>query len=46
MILYVENNQSIIYSKVNSPKFNKREEWQYKKTLVDGKEIEFCYSRD
>lgn len=44
MRLYIENNQSVVCYKTNSPKFNSREEWQCETALVDGKAIEFCYS--
>lgn len=45
MKLYIENEQSIAYSKTNSPKFNDRDDWYCQKAVVNGKETKF-YSSD
>lgn len=40
MKLDIENEQSLTYSKTDSPKFNSRDDWYSKKAIIDGKEIE------
>ena len=44
MKLYIENEQSLTYSKTDSPKFNRRDDWYSKKVIIDGKEIKVYYS--
>ena len=44
MKLYIENEQSLIYSRSNSPQFNSRDDWYYQKAIVDEKEIKFYFS--
>lgn len=45
MVLYAENNQSVVCSKAESPRFSEHNEWYCIETTVDDKQIKFYYSK-
>ncbi len=45
MVLYAENNQSVVCSKAESPRFSEHNEWYCIETTVDDKQIVLLFEK-